>query len=75
MNADGEQYEVIFLVRNDGDGTRKAWGTYLTGQMENLVSPLTSKKVPVATLVPSGLLAIPKLANGTCTLVVGVLRF
>jgi peptide/nickel transport system substrate-binding protein len=36
VNADGEQYNVVFLVRNDGDGTRKAWGLYLQEQMEKL---------------------------------------
>ena len=32
----GEPVTVIFLIRNDGDGTRALWGEYLAAQMEKL---------------------------------------
>ncbi|MGI6258443.1 MAG: ABC transporter substrate-binding protein [Anaerolineaceae bacterium] len=32
----GEPLEVTFLIRNDGDGTRLAWGNYLADQMETI---------------------------------------
>lgn len=52
MNADGEQYTVIFLVRNDGDGTRKKWGLYLTEQMEKLGFAVDFKEGTGADLGP-----------------------
>ncbi len=33
---EGEPLKVVFLIRNDGDGTRKAWGNYLADQMEQI---------------------------------------
>lgn len=33
---DGAPLEVVFLIRNDGDGTRKLWGNYLADQMEKV---------------------------------------
>lgn len=33
---DGEPVKVVFLIRNDGDLTRKAWGNYLADQMEQI---------------------------------------
>jgi peptide/nickel transport system substrate-binding protein len=32
----GKPLEVTFLIRNDGDGTRKLWGNYLADQMEKV---------------------------------------
>ncbi len=60
MNADGEQYEVIFLVRNDGDGTRKAWGTYLAGQMEKLGFAVDFKEGTGGDLGPIWIAGDPK---------------
>ena len=36
FDKDGKPLEVVFLIRNDGDGTRKLWGNYLADQMEEV---------------------------------------
>ena len=36
FDKDGKPLEVVFLIRNDGNGTRKLWGNYLADQMEEV---------------------------------------
>ncbi|HHW93254.1 MAG TPA: hypothetical protein GX734_02020 [Clostridiaceae bacterium] len=36
FEKDSKPLEVVFLIRNDGDGTRKLWGNYLADQMEKV---------------------------------------
>lgn len=60
LEKDGEPLEVVFLIRSDGDGTRKLWGNYLADQMEKVGFTVVRQEGTGADLGPIWMSGDPK---------------
>ena len=60
LEKDGEPLEVVFLIRSDGDGTRKLWGNYLADQMEKVGFTVVRQEGTGADLGPIWISGDPK---------------
>ncbi len=68
----GAPVSLIFLIRNDGDGTRLPQGEYFAQQLETLGFTVERVRRNPPSFHPSGLALIPRTVCGICTRAAGV---